>query len=318
MRMPEITASRSTTLQLSVLDLVPRLSQSADEEALRQAVVLAQHAEKWGYARYWTAEHHDMPGLASSSPEVLLAHVGAKTERIRLGSGAVLLPHYSPLKVAEWFRLLAALYPGRVDLGLGRAPGGEAHAAMALSGNFLERVAELPKTIGSLLELLQNNYKYDGHAVIARPEPQIEPVVWMLGTNMKSAEYAARFGTGYVFGQFMSERDGIDVLDSYRAGFMPTPLQSSPRTMLAVSVVCAATEEEVAHWKQVLDKMASQTGRSSFHNITGIPHSVYLELKELQREYSNNEFLLVSPIPDYAARLEGYRLLAEALQEWEV
>ncbi|AZK48282.1 MsnO8 family LLM class oxidoreductase [Paenibacillus lentus] len=315
--MPVITASTHMPLQLSVLDLVPRLPESTDEEALRQAVALAQHAEKWSYARYWTAEHHDMPGLASSSPEVLLAHVGAKTERIRLGSGAVLLPHYSPLKVAEWFRLLAALYPGRVDLGLGRAPGGEAHAVMALSGNFLKRVAELPKTIGSLLELLQNNYKYDGHAVIARPEPQIEPVVWMLGTNMKSAEYAAKFGTGYVFGHFMSERDGTDVLDSYRASFRPTALQSEPKTMLAVSVVCAATEEEAAHWEQVLDNTAGQTGRSSFHNIIGMPHSVYFKLKELQHEYSNHEFLIVSPIPDYTARLEGYRLLAEALQKWE-
>ncbi|GAA0133431.1 LLM class flavin-dependent oxidoreductase [Paenibacillus sp. YSY-4.3] len=313
--MPETKTGTSAPLAISVLDLVPCLPGHSDEEALRQAVSLAQHAEKWDYFRYWTAEHHDMPGLACSSPEVLLAHVGAKTERIRLGSGAVLLPHYSPLKVAEWFRLLAALYPGRVDLGLGRAPGGEAHTVMALSGNFLARVAELPKTISSLLELLQDAYKYEGHAVTARPQPQIEPAVWMLGTNKKSAEYAAKFGTGYVFGQFMGEYDGADTLASYRDGFIPSPLQSSPKTMLAVSVICAAAESEAAHWVQVLDEKARQTGRGTFRSISGTPHSVYKQLKDLQGEYANDEFLIVSPIPDYAARLECYRLLAEALRE---
>lgn len=312
-----ITAETFTPLTLSVLDLVPCLPGSTDEEALRQAAALAQHAERWGYERYWTAEHHDMPGLACSSPEVLLAHVGAKTERIRLGAGAVLLPHYSPLKVAEWFRLLAALYPDRVDLGLGRAPGGDPHAVMALSGNFLGRVAELPKTMASLMELLQNNYKYEGHGVTARPEPQIEPAVWMLGTNVKSAQYAAKFGTGYVFGRFMSERDGVDVLESYRAGFTPSPLQNDPRTILAVSVVCAAAETEAAHWAETLDETAKQTGRSLFQSITGTPRSVYEQLKEMQREYGNDEFLIVCPIPDYTARLECYRLLAEVLKERE-
>ncbi|WP_055110318.1 MsnO8 family LLM class oxidoreductase [Paenibacillus ihumii] len=308
---------KSLPLVLGVLDLVPRLPGNTDEEALRQAVALAQSAEKWGYARYWTAEHHDMPGLACSSPEVLLAHVGAKTERIRLGSGAILLPHYSPLKVAEWFRLLAALYPGRVDLGLGRAPGGEAHTVMALSGNFLARIAELPQTVASLLELLQDVYKYEGHAVTARPQPQIEPMVWMLGTNKKSAEYAAKLGTGYVFGQFMSEHDGLDVLASYRADFAPSSLQSAPKTMLAVSIVCAAAESEAADWVRVLDETAGQTGRGSFRSLSGTPHGVYEQLKDLQHQYANNEFLIVCPIPDYAARLECYRLLAEAQRERE-
>lgn len=311
------TTRTSPPLTLSVLDLVPRLPGYTDEEALRQAAALAQHAEQSGYARYWTAEHHAMPGLACSSPEVLLAHVGARTERIRLGSGAVLLPHYSPLKVAEWFRLLAALYPGRVDLGLGRAPGGDPHTVMALSGNFLGRVAELPETMASLMELLQNNYKYEGYDVIARPEPQIEPTVWMLGTNVKSAQYAAKFGTGYVFGRFMSERDGVDVLDSYRAGFTPSPLQNAPRTMLAVSMVCAATESEATHWSQALDKTAKQTGRSLFQSITGTPQSVYEQLKEMQHDYGNDEFLIVCPIPDYTARLECYRLLTDMLRERE-
>nr|WP_019639281.1 MsnO8 family LLM class oxidoreductase [Paenibacillus fonticola] len=315
--MPETRTGTKAPLAISVLDLVPRLPGSSDEEALRQAVSLAQHAEKWGYARYWTAEHHDMPGLASSSPEVLLAHIGAKTERIRLGSGAVLLPHYSPLKVAEWFRLLAALYPGRVDLGLGRAPGGGAHTVMALSGNFLARVAELPKTIASLLELLQDAYEYEGHAVTARPQPQVGPAVWLLGTNKKSAEYAAKFGTGYVFGQFMSEHVGVDVdvLASYRAEFTPSALQSAPKTMVAVSVICAGKEREAAHWVQVLDETAKQAGRGSFRSISGTPHSVYNQLKNLQHEYAVNEFLIVCPIPDYAARLECYRLLAEVLRE---
>ncbi|CAG7623079.1 LLM class flavin-dependent oxidoreductase [Paenibacillus allorhizosphaerae] len=231
-------------MKLSVLDLVPVFDGADAETALEQAASLARAAERAGYHRYWVAEHHDMPRLACTSPEVLLAHIGARTETIRLGSGATLLPHYKPIKVAESFHMLSSLYPGRVDIGIGRAPGGSAHVMMALSGNFLENVRQLPQSIQALTAMIANEYIHDGECVTARPLPSIAPEVWMLGTNHKSAAYAAEFGTGFVFGQFMSDLDGAQVLASYRESFQPSRLCREPRTIVAIGVVCADSEEE--------------------------------------------------------------------------
>lgn len=348
-------------LKLSVLDLVPRFGESTFEEALQQAMILAQNAEAWGYGRYWAAEHHDLEHLSCASPEILLSHIGARTKRIRLGSGAVLLPHYSPLKVAENFRMLAALYPGRIDLGIGRAPGGSAHTSMALSGNFLGHVADLPQRIRALTELLEDRYRYEDVPVAAKPVPATPPVMWMLGTNTKSAGYAAEFGTGYVFGQFMSDTDGAEVLQSYREAFEPSAHQQEPRVMVAVSVICAATEEQAQKLaaeitrpgqgsvptgrKETTDheqspvlaaigqaevgggggdpqgNSASESGDpapSGSHSsgpsqrlIIGTPASVRNRLQHMAEQYRCDEFLIVTPVSDYNARLESYRLLME-------
>ncbi|MEC0306839.1 LLM class flavin-dependent oxidoreductase [Paenibacillus lautus] len=311
----------SSQLKLSVLDLVPRFGESSFEEALQQAVTLAQKVEAWGYGRYWAAEHHDLEHLSCASPEILLAHIGARTTRIRLGSGAVLLPHYSPLKVAENFRMLASLYPGRIDLGIGRAPGGSAHTSMALSGNFLGHVADLPQRIRALTELLEDRYRYEDVLVAAKPVPVTPPVMWMLGTNTKSAGYAAEFGTGYVFGQFMSDTDGAEVLQAYREAFEPSAHLQEPCAMVAVSVVCAETEEQAK-------KLAAQIPRPGQHTmptnpsgsdssdpsrrlIIGTSASVRNRLQHMAEQYRCNEFLIVTPVSDYNARLESYRLLME-------
>lgn len=235
-------------MKLGMLDLVPVLGNIEGAEALAQAARLAQAGERLGYSRYWAAEHHDMPQLACPAPEVLLAHIGARTSRIRLGTGALLLPHYKPLKVAETFHLLASLYPGRIDLGIGRAPGGSAHATMALSDNFLAQVHRLPEALRALSELLTFRYRVEGELVTARPVPPAPPELWLLGTNRKSAAYAAEIGAGYVFGQFMSDEDGADMLAAYRRDFRPSALMSEPRSMLAIGVVCADTEAEAAAW----------------------------------------------------------------------
>ncbi|CAG7603662.1 Flavin-dependent trigonelline monooxygenase, oxygenase component [Paenibacillus solanacearum] len=235
-------------MKLSVLDLAPVFDGADAAGALAQASSLAQAAERAGYHRYWVAEHHDMPRLACTSPEVLLSHIGARTKTIRIGSGATLLPHYKPIKVAESFHMLSSLYPGRVDLGIGRAPGGSAHVMMALSGNFLENVRVLPQSIRDLTALLANEYVHEGEPVTARPLPPVAPEVWMLGTNRKSAAYAAEFGTGYVFGQFMSNLDGSQVLASYRENFRPSRLCREPRAIVAIGVICADSEEEAQRW----------------------------------------------------------------------
>ncbi|MDY8091564.1 MsnO8 family LLM class oxidoreductase [Paenibacillus polymyxa] len=297
-------------LNLGVLDMVPLLPGNRPEQAVQRAGELARQAEAWGYTRYWTSEHHDMVGLASSSPEVLLSHIGAVTKTIKLGAGAILLPHYSPVKVAEWFHLLAALYPGRVELGLGRAPGGGPHASMALSGNFLQHVTELPQTMEALLALLEGTYEYEQVPVFARPMPEQPPAVWMLGTNRKSAEYAAQYSTGYVFGQFMSEQQTEEMLSIYRSSFQPSNRMDEPRTMVAVGAVCALTDELAQQWTAQIS-LGDPAMRASW--LVGTPSGIAEQLRGLQIKYDNDEFLLVTPIPDYEQRLHSYRLIAEAV-----
>ncbi|UQZ36782.1 LLM class flavin-dependent oxidoreductase [Paenibacillus sp. PK3_47] len=308
----------SEPLKLSVLDLVPVLEQADSAYALNQAAALAQIAERLGYTRYWIAEHHDMPGLACTAPEVLLAHIGAKTQHIRIGSGAVLLPHYKPLKVAEAFHMLASLYPGRIDLGVGRAPGGAAEVSLALSGNFLENVWKMPELLKGVSELLQGNYEYEGRQITARPVPPIPPELWLLGTNQKSAAYAAELGAGYVFGQFMSDVAGEEVLRAYREAFVPSKLSAVPRAIVAVGVVCAETEQEAARLAAAMasfQQEASGEERSAVHErklLIGTPAGVRSKLEQLSRLYNVDEFIIVTMIPDYSARLRSFELLAAA------
>nr|WP_145403472.1 MsnO8 family LLM class oxidoreductase [Paenibacillus xylanexedens] len=336
-------------ISLGVLDLVPRLNGATAEQALQQAVLLAQRAEAWGYARYWTSEHHDMAELASAAPEVLLAHIGARTASIQLGSGAVLLPHYSPLKVAESFRLLASLYPGRIELGLGRAPGGGPHATMALSGNYLQHVSKLPESLASLTALLEDRYTYEEVPVTARPIPETPLSLWMLGTNLKSAAFAAQFGMGYVFGQFMSDSDGVQAVRRYREQFVPSAPLKRPLVMVAVSVICAASEREALIWShEMADKHRenqqrqpggqlerehgpgpgslrdsgelvgsgdSDSDSNVLKHIAGTPEQVLQQLWRLTQRLNTDRILIVTSGPDYERRLESYRLLAEAKEE---
>ncbi|SCW54824.1 luciferase family oxidoreductase, group 1 [Paenibacillus tianmuensis] len=303
-------------MKLSLLDLVPLLEGADAVTALAQARRLAQTAEKLGYSRYWAAEHHDLPGLACPAPEVLLSHIGAHTERIRLGSGALLLPHYKPIKVAETFRLLAALYPGRIDLGIGRAPGGSAHMSMALSGNFLENVRQLPESLRSLSALLVDEFRVEDVPVRAMPVPPADPEVWLLGTNQKSASYAAEFGAGFVFGQFMSDRDGAEVLSAYVREFRPTSLGAAPRAIMAVSVLCADTEEEAHRLASEAKKLLQPEGGSGDDRpkpMIGTPGQVKAALEQLHRDCGFDELMIVTLGPDYESRLRSYELLADAV-----
>lgn len=305
-------------MKLSVLDLVPVLGDADSATALKQAAELAGTAEQLGYHRYWAAEHHDLPHLACPAPEVLLAYIGARTHRIRLGSGALLLPHYSPMKVAETFRLLAALCPGRIDLGIGRAPGGSAHVSIALSGNFLENVRKMPETLETLAELLTDRYRLDGQSVTARPIPPSPPEIWMLGTNHRSAAYASKLGAGYVFGHFMSDRDGEEVLSTYRKEFQPSSLTPEPRAMAAVSIICAETEEKAyrlaAEGRARFEpKELPKDGAAREHQaLIGTPEQVKAGLLQYRDRYRVEEFLVVTLTGDYESRLHSYKLLAEA------
>jgi len=307
-------------MKVSVLDLSPIYEGVTAPEALQQTVRLAQAAERLGYTRFWVAEHHDMPHVASSSPEVLLAYLGAQTNRIRIGSGAVLLPYYKPYKVAETFHLLATLFPGRVDLGIGRAPGGSAHASLALSDSYLENVRKMPELLSELSALLSDDYQVEGHPVHARPVPEVSPELWLLGTNLKSAQYAAQFGAGYVFGHFMSDQDGEEIFARYVQDFQRTAKCPSPKTIAAVGVICADTPEEALELaeKSIRSLHLSDDGIDVLSEqkkkmILGNKQQVKEQLLQLQQKYRIDECMIVSNIPDYEKRLRSYELLAEAM-----
>ncbi|MDH6349434.1 MsnO8 family LLM class oxidoreductase [Brevibacillus sp. 1238] len=291
----------------SVLDLAPIYEGVDPACALKQAVLLAQTAEQLGYCRYWVAEHHDMPGLASSTPEVLLAHIGAQTHRIRIGSGAVLLPHYKPYKVAEAFHLLATLYPGRIDLGVGRAPGGSAHATLALNDRFLQDVGRMPELVQQLSALLRQEFTVEGESVVARPIPPLPPKLWLLGTNQKSAGYAAENGAGYVYGLFMSEAEGEEVVAAYRRDYKPSVHQPNPEVIVAVGVICAETMEEANACVRLSQKAFRRPP------IVGDPSHVREKLEEIAWRYQAEEIMVITDFPDYARRLRSYELIANSV-----
>lgn len=312
--------SGSKQVELGILDLVPNLNNVSAEEAIRQSVRLAVQGEQWGYARYWTSEHHNLLGTESASPEVLLSHIGAKTKQIKLGSGAVLLPYHHPIRVAENYHMLAALYPGRIELGIGRAPGGSAHLSMALAGNYLEKVAQYPVLIEQLQNLLYGRYSYDGEPILAKPVPEVKPSLWLLGTNVKSAEYAAKYGTGYVFGQFMSEQDGAQMIEKYREQFVPSAHLAKPLASIAVNVICAPSADEAHSWKEealILHRKA--TGgiieTPAYPVITGNPVEVKQKLLDLVGTTGCNQLLISTRVASYEQRLLSYRLLGEEMNK---
>lgn len=304
-------------IELGILDLVPSLMDSSAEEAIRRSAQLAIEGERLGYSRYWTSEHHNLPGIESASPEVLLSHIGARTRHIKLGSGAVLLPYHHPILVAEKYNMLSTLYPGRIELGVGRAPGGSAHLSMALAGNFLQKVVEYPDRVKDLQQLLQGEYTYEGEAIAAKPVPVNRPSLWMLGTNVKSAEYAASIGTGYVFGQFMSEHDGVEMIERYTANFVPSKSMNSPQAFIAVSVICAPTTEEAHSWKEEASVHQEKSSRSlpaaEFPVIVGNPKEVRDKLIKLSERTQSSSLLIATRAASYEQRLVSYQLLAEAM-----
>ncbi|MCM3575264.1 LLM class flavin-dependent oxidoreductase [Mesobacillus subterraneus] len=257
-------------MKLSILDQAPISAEQTARDALEQSVLLAQTAEKLGYTRYWIAEHHDIPGLACPAPEVMLPYIGARTGKIRIGSGAVLLPHYKPYKVAELYNLLATLFPGRIDIGIGRAPGGSAEATNALSDNFLQNVWKLPESLKDLLHFINDNHPEDSEQakIKAAPLPEVRPEPWLLGTSKKSARLAAEYGMAYAFGLFMSAQDPQDILQEYYNAFKPGSTKS-PQTILTVSAICAETKEQAEEIASSSLIWNIQQGRGE--GISGVP-----------------------------------------------
>jgi luciferase family oxidoreductase group 1 len=246
-------------LRLSVLDQSPVRDGQTSAEAIRETLDLARAADRLGYHRYWLAEHHSTPGLADAAPEILIAEVATRTRRIRVGSGGVMLTHYSPLKVAEQFRMLETLHPGRIDLGIGRAPGSDARTALALrrgavaSGNARvpdpwaeDEIARFPDQIADLIGFLTDRLPPEHRfaAVHAMPTGDGVPEIWLLGSTDASAACAANFGTAFSFAHFINADGGAVVTRAYARAFRPSPVLPAARASAAVFVVCADTEAE--------------------------------------------------------------------------
>ncbi|MGD7008203.1 LLM class flavin-dependent oxidoreductase [Metabacillus sp. 84] len=326
-------------MKLSILDQSPRSAEKTPKDALDTSLRLAIAGEKLGYHRYWIAEHHDFPGLTSSAPEVIISWIGARTKTIRLGAGAILLPHYKPYKVAETFNLLSTLFPGRIDLGIGRSPGGSAEASMALSGNFLENVKNLPSSLEELLHFLRDDFPEDHpfRALNPSPVPASSPRPFVLGTSRKSAKLAAENGTGYAFGQFMGSHDP-DIIKDYKKYFAASNGMDAPEAILAVPVICAETEELAEKiaipslvWQLMIEKGEGAQGVPSFDEAKaylktdedlerldklkasmaiGSPKTIKAKLEGLIAEYGADEVMMVTITHLEHEKIRSYELIA--------
>lgn len=227
---------------LSVLDLAPVQADATAGEALHATTRLAQHAEELGFHRFWVAEHHNMPGIASAAPAVVLAHLAASTSRIRLGSGGVMLPNHAPLVVAEQFGTLEALHPGRIDLGIGRAPGTDPVTARALRRHAEGLGADsFPRELTALIGFFRGT---DADGIVASPGRGAEPEVWLLGSSGYSAQVAAALGLPFAFAHHIAPNNTAAALELYRDNFRPSETRSEPYTIVAASAICADTDAE--------------------------------------------------------------------------
>lgn len=327
-------------MRISILDQSPISSNQSAQNALYESMKLAQAGEKFGYTRYWIAEHHDLPGLACPAPEVMLSFIGAHTSKIRIGSGATLLPHYKPYKVAETFNLLATLFPSRIDIGIGRAPGGSAEATNALSDNFLQKVYQMPNLLADLLHFLDRDFPKDHEfsKVTAAPVPPVTPETWLLGTSQKSAVLAAKNGLAYAFGQFMSEENGAKIIQQYIDSFEPKKSGQLPQVLLTVSAICAETTEkaeeiamsslvwqlqtergkgqripsiEEAQKYELTDQEKEKLNIMKQNMIIGNPQEVGKALHQLQTKYKTDEMMILTITHSPKDRVNSYRLIAE-------
>jgi luciferase family oxidoreductase group 1 len=330
-------------IPLSVLDLSPVPSGSTSAQALRNTIDLAQAAERWGYARYWLAEHHNTPGLASSSPEVMIGQVASATSRIRVGSGGIMLPNHAALRIAETFRVLEALHSGRIDLGIGRAPGTDGVTAVALRRSAQALGADdFPQQLGELLAYGGEGFP-EGHpfaSVDAIPAGVPLPPIWILGSSEYGAQVAAALGVGFAFARHLNPRGAESIMRAYRADFRPSPAMPEPVAILTVSAIAAATreradelatsmglglvrmregrptplpspEEAAAH--RYTPHEQDQIRRYRRAQVLGEPAGVRDEILELVERTGADEVMVMTSVHDHGERLRSYELLADAL-----
>lgn len=331
-------------LTLSVLDQAPVPDGSTAAEALQHTIALAGATEALGYHRYWVAEHHGTPSLAATAPEIMVGAVASATSTIRVGSGGVLLSHYSPLKVAETFRTLCALHPGRIDLGVGRTPGADPLTEAALQylpgvpgdERYVDKVVDL---LGFLSDRLEPGHPFEG--VRAMPDGVPAPALWMLGSSSHSGAVAAYLGQPFAFAHFITPAFGPQVVEAYRRGFEPSATQAAPAVLVAVGVICAETGAEARRlarsaeiWglrpegaergpllspedaaaRTLTELEEAKVAQSRAARVVGDPQRVAEGLTALAGSYGVDELMLVTVCHDAGARRRSYELVAEALR----
>jgi luciferase family oxidoreductase group 1 len=326
-------------IQLSVLDQSVARAGHPQDESIRNTVELAQHCEALGYHRFWLSEHHSLPTIVGSAPEILMAAIAARTQRIRIGSAGVMLPHYSPFKVAEQFRVLDALAPGRIDLGVGRAPGSDQRTALLLNPDprsaqhFPQQGMELQAWVGG--EDMPAGHP--GHGIRALPMTATQPQLWMLGSSDYGAQLAAHLGLPYAFAHFIADEGAASALRLYRDTFRPGAV-AKPQAAICVWALAADTEEEAWHLfasreRARVDRQAGRfgpllppeearrdyTGAEQFHvrelrskAIVGTPVQVKEKLLALAEELEVSEIAVITWTWDFAAQKRSYALLAQA------
>jgi len=323
-------------IPFSVLDLSPIVAGSDAAQAFRNTLDLAQHAERWGYNRYWLAEHHNMSGIASAATSVVIGHVAAGTTRIRVGAGGIMLPNHSPLVIAEQFGTLESLFPGRIDLGLGRAPGTDRVTIQALRRDPMA-ADSFPRDVVELQSYFRE--EQPNQSVRAVPGAGLHVPIWLLGSSTFSAQLAAMLGLPFAFASHFAPDQMLAALKLYREGYQPSPEHPSPYAMLGVSVVAADTDAEARRLATSLQQqfLALQRGRpvqlqppvddmdgrwSDWERsavdrtlrqaIVGGPDTVQRGVDAFIAQTNADELMITSHIYDHQARLRSYEILAES------
>lgn len=329
-----------SALKLSVLDQSPIRSGGSATQALAETVALAQHTEALGFYRFWVAEHHGSESFAGCAPELLLAQIGAKTESIRLGSGGVMLTHYSPYKVAENFLLLQTLYPNRVDLGVGRAPGSDSVTAQALAYGSPIGVEYFRNKLLDMMAFVRGERPETSVFTRAHASPQVDipPQFWLLGSSEQSALYAAELGMRYSVAHFLNPQHSDHLARVYRENFQPTETLPAPHVNVGVFVLCADNEEEAEAlaltrdiWRLGLEKgnpgpipsiaeareypLSAQEraliAQRRQHAICGTASKVGAQLREIAQRHHADELVVISNCHDFSQRKNSYALLAK-------
>lgn len=336
--------NKNVALRLSVLDQSPVTTGSTAGEALQRSISLARRVDELGFHRFWMSEHHAMDTLACSAPEIMLARIGAETRRIRIGSGGIMLPHYTPLKVAEVFRTLYALYPNRVDLGVGRAPGGGPMETLALRRSRRTPMEDdFPDQVSELLAFLNGGFQEDHPFSRVRAMPAVtgSPDVWMLGSSMWSSAAAIEFGLPYSFAHFFSPVKTRDAIEAYLRGFRGGQYRSAPEATVAVGAICAETQEEAEYLASSVkllqrrirlgDRRPVRSPEEALRELqalgdgsleegewpryfVGTPSRVREQMEQMASELGIHELIVNTILWDYEKRVRSYELLSEVFE----
>jgi luciferase family oxidoreductase group 1 len=334
-------------VKLSILDQSPVIAGHSAAQALAETLKLARRADELGYHRYWLAEHHAIAALADPCPEILLARLGAETKHIRIGTGGVLLPYYSAFKVAEVFRMLEALYPGRIDLGIGRAPGGDQRTARAVGGGRIPTAEDFPEQVWELIHYLDGTLPEDHPFKKVRVQPEgriasrVAPELWLLGSSDYSGLLAAQLGVRFSFAHFINAQGGDMVMRAYKERYQVSGREPGPHTSVCCFAICAESDEEAERLARVVDvrrlDMAynldtpvptqEQAEKRSFNAeerahirsqrprlVHGSADTCKEKLLAIAEQFSADELMVLTITGDYATRLDSYERLAKVFK----